>query len=100
MPAETAAGYAAFLQADSMAFEGITDAKCLDIDMHTLLRSYRLSYIDIGTKTRATLEAHPQTGLPILLKTWTTGDAKSTTLVEFTYEASITVTAPVQLNPP
>ena len=94
LPAETAAGYAASLKADGMTFEGIADAQCLGIDPRTFYQSYRLIYVDIGARTRATLLADPQTGLPRVLQTWSIGGEKSTTISRFTYDPSITVVAP------
>ena len=96
LPAETAAGFAASLKADSsMAFDNIEDAECLGIDMHTFLRSYRLTYLEDGARIRAALQADTETGLPKILQTWSTGEGKFTTVSRFTYDPTITVTLPL-----
>ena len=96
LPVEKAAGLAAALKADSsMTFESIGDVECLGIDTNTFLQSYRLSYVDVSVRIRAALQADPQTGLPSVLQTWSTGGGKSTAISRFSYDASIIVEAPV-----
>jgi hypothetical protein len=100
LPAETAAGFAAALKADSsMSFEDIGDVECLGIDRHTFLQSYRLTYVDVDTRIRAALQADPETGLPSVLQTWSTGGEKFTTTSRFSYDAGIAVEAPLQFSP-
>jgi len=96
LPAETAAGFAAGLGAESRnAFENISDAECPGLDRHTFLISYRLTYRDGGAIVKAAIEADPVTGLPRRLQTWNSvAGEKSTAISQFTYDASITVTAP------
>jgi hypothetical protein len=96
LPAETAAGFAASLKAEtSKTFDNIGDVECLGIDRHTFLQSYRLTYLEDGTRIRAAIQADPKTGQPKLLQTWSTGDEKSTAISQFIYDETITVVAPL-----
>ena len=96
LPAETAAAHAAAFNAPTnMGFYGMDNVECLGTDTQTSLQSYRLTYFDSGVRMRAALQVDPALKLPITMETSSEGDEKWIMTGRFTYDADITVEAPV-----
>ena len=96
LPAETAVGLVAAVSADSAkVFENISDAECLGTETGGFVTSYRLTYRQGDAIVRASVETGSQSGLPRRVATWNSvGGEKSIAVTEFTYDRTITVTAP------
>jgi hypothetical protein len=95
LPADTAAGIAAAMQADTdTTFKDMGDLECLGVDPRTFRQSYRLTYREGDATVKAALE-FGWNGLLSKLTTWKSlGGQKSFTVSQFTYDDSITVGAP------